>query len=894
MKVALPSHIFRIMLWASMVLVGWSCSRTKDRAINRTYHQMTSRFNPLFNGQEAFDEALKSLQNEHVDVYDRVLAIYPWGQAKEGSAAAADLKRAVEKATKTIQDHSMMFRGNQRNRVVYDAYVLMGDAQALMGLDVAAQEAYAIVSRNTDRRAKPIPIWNPDRWFASGEAHLFYQSELHRILIQARQGNGPATLTALDELERIGIPDRYEVEVLVLRAQGHLSQQEPVIAADLLRRASEQTKNRKDWARYAFIAGQLYEIAGERLLARQAFERCISGQPGTYDMLLEAQLHKTLNGDGRPQKLYAELLKLLKEPKNAAYQDRIYYALARVAEAQDDDKNRLFYLDRCVGSGQNARAVLWAMAYSDRGGMHFEAKRYARAQVDLDSAYALLPEGHVLKKSLSKRRDGLNALMAVVQSIDRNDSLMVLGTKSDAFLRSKFTAYVDQLKRQEQQAIRAAERAALNAQLNAQSALIAATGPVAGGSAAGGWIFYNPVSRAAGMASFNTQWGQRPNVDNWRLQSASGTWAMGTMNQGGPSASDDPMGEGEAYIDPAYDVNSYLAAIPRTVEARDSCQELICSSLMEAAAIYRDQIGDLDEALAALKRMEGECGMPDSLRVICGQGAHPGCEEEAFVHYALHRLYLQREEGVQAQTEKERVLQVYPNTRYAALLRGEAEEAPKGIATTREFRAMVDHVESRRWASAMGVYASTTWNADEAPRAALLNAQATGGKSGRVAFIAALTEVEEGFPNTPQAVAAGNIKMSLASEADETAGVSSPYTEALAVPHQVLIIFSSSGNSNDVRNALARFHQQYFAGSPMSIRLLPLDESSQIVAVDGFKNSSEAMDYRTKVRRASAVTQFLNPYDPVYWPITVQNFAHFYTNKDLTGYKRFVEMMYTL
>ena len=116
MKVALPSHIFRIMLWASMVLVGWSCSRTKDRAINRTYHQMTSRFNPLFNGQEAFDEALKSLQNEHVDVYDRVLAIYPWGQAKEGSAAAADLKRAVEKATKTIQDHSMMFRATNETR----------------------------------------------------------------------------------------------------------------------------------------------------------------------------------------------------------------------------------------------------------------------------------------------------------------------------------------------------------------------------------------------------------------------------------------------------------------------------------------------------------------------------------------------------------------------------------------------------------------------------------------------------------------------------------------------------------------------------------------------------------------------------------------------------------
>ena len=63
--------------------------------------------------------------------------------------------------------------------------------------------------------------------------------------------------------------------------------------------------------------------------------------------------------------------------------------------------------------------------------------------------------------------------------------------------------------------------------------------------------------------------------------------------------------------------------------------------------------------------------MPDSLRSACALGNHPGCEQEAFVHYALHRLYIQREEGIQAQTEKERVLQTYPNSRYARLLRGE-------------------------------------------------------------------------------------------------------------------------------------------------------------------------------------------------------------------------------
>ncbi len=874
---------------ASLLVV--SCSRTKDRAINRTYHQMTARFNPLFNGQEAYREAIKQLETDHIDVYDRVLDIYPWGQAKDGSAPAASLKRAIEKATKTVQEHSMMFRGTQKNTVVYDAYVLMGKSQALLGLDVAAQESFAMVTRNTDRKAKRP--WNQERLFSQGEADLFYEAELSRILILARQGNGPATLSALDELERTGVPDQYAQEILVLRAQAHRSNEEWILAADLLKQASERLKDKKRWARYAFIAGQIYELQGERTLARQAFERCIAGQPGTYDMLLEAQLHKTLNGDGRPQKLYAELLKLLKEPKNANYRDRIYFALARVAQSQEDRKNQLFYLDRCVGAGQPDRPVLLAMAYSERGTMHFDAKRYNRAQVDVDSAFALLPEGHPLKKSIAKRRDGLNALMSVVQVLDRNDSLLVLSTKSEAFLRSKFTAYIDDLKKQERAAIKAAERAALNAQLNAQSALLSAQGPVAGANTAGGWVFYNPVSRAAGMASFTTQWGQRPNVDNWRLQSASGTWAMGTMGQGGPSAPEDPS-NAEAYVDPTYELATYLNAIPRTQEQKDSCRTLICNALLEAAAIYRDQIGDLDQALATLKRRAVECGMPDSLRGGCQGGTNSACEAEAFTHYALHRLYLQREESIQAEAEKTLVLKSYPATRYAALLRGEVLQKPEAIGASAAFRTLVERVDIRQWEGALAVFKATTWSPEEAPQAALLRAQAIGGKEGRSAYIEALTEVEEGFPNTPQAVAAGNIKMALAADAVDEAGVTSPYVEALSVPHQVMILFSSAGNANDVRNALARFHQQYFAGAPMSIRVLPFDESTQIIAVDGFKNSTEALDYRNKVKRATPVTQFLTPYDVKYWPITVQNFTHFYSQKDLKGYGAWVEMIYTL
>ena len=111
-----------LILFLGTILL-FSCSRTKDRAINRYYHQLTSKYNPLYNGQKAYQDAVLSLKQEHADSYDLVISVTPYGTSKEGTAAHVNLKRAIEKATKTVQEHSMMFRGVQKNPVVFDAYL---------------------------------------------------------------------------------------------------------------------------------------------------------------------------------------------------------------------------------------------------------------------------------------------------------------------------------------------------------------------------------------------------------------------------------------------------------------------------------------------------------------------------------------------------------------------------------------------------------------------------------------------------------------------------------------------------------------------------------------------------------------------------------------------------
>ncbi len=866
MKLSQSNKHLYILLFSAGFFLMLSCSRTKDRAINRYYHQLTSKYNPLYNGQKAYNESLYSLKEEHIDLFDRVLSVVPYDIAKEGGRSYSGFKKAIEKATKTIQEHSMMFRGTQKNPIIFDAYLLMGDAQSAMGLDVAAQESYSVVIRNASKSDRA------------------YKAELNRIKILARQKNSGAVIDALEEMQRTGVPEKFSFDINLLRGQAAAIDGNTLLAAKLFAKSAAETKNREIKSRLAFIAGQLYESAGERARARSSFQVCIAGQPSTYDILLEAYLRRTLNGSSKSISLYKELKTLLKEPKNVKYEDRIYYALSLVAKNLKDKDQQLYFLSRCIGAPAVERPILKAIAHSERGQIYFNDKKYSQAQIDLDSAFLLLPNRHQLKKVIETKRKGLNSLVSELIKIERNDSLLMLSGKSDAVLRSYFNNYIEDLKEQEIVAIKNSKRNALNAKLQATTSLLSMGAPTAGGAMAGGWIFYNPVSRSSGIATFSEKWGQRPNVDNWRLQSASGNWSIVIEN--GPIESNE-QGELKPYVDPSYDVESYLSAIPRSQEKKDSCKDIICDALVSSAAIYRDQISDYEMALAQINRIISDC--PDDTLCV-------SCEREPFALYALYRLRLLRGEVEMAKGPKSEILKRFPESRYAKTILGINQADTAVEKTSKDFIQLTEHFNKKEWRALIKLSKKTTWSRIEAPRAGLLWAHAIGGQEGIQPYLQALTAVEKGFPNSAQAVAAGNIKMALESMNDKTEKEESvsPYARAPNSPHQLIIILSKAGNPNDVRNALARFHQKYFAGNAMSIRPLPLGDASQIIMIDSFKNSSEINGYRTKIMRAAGVTQFLKPYSAEYWPITVQNFSHFYTNKDIEGYRSFVEKEYGL
>jgi len=54
-----------------------SCSSKKDTLVSRNYHALTSKFNILFNGKEAFNKGIEGINDKYKDDWFQQLPIEP-------------------------------------------------------------------------------------------------------------------------------------------------------------------------------------------------------------------------------------------------------------------------------------------------------------------------------------------------------------------------------------------------------------------------------------------------------------------------------------------------------------------------------------------------------------------------------------------------------------------------------------------------------------------------------------------------------------------------------------------------------------------------------------------------------------------------------------------------
>ena len=121
--------------WALLLILLLShCSTQRNNVVNRNLHQLSTKYNVVFNGEEALNQELQSIKENYHDNFFELLPVEQFegeyvimlpGQQKAG----ANLERAEEKAVKAIQKHSMEIYGVQENNQIDNAYLLLGKSR---------------------------------------------------------------------------------------------------------------------------------------------------------------------------------------------------------------------------------------------------------------------------------------------------------------------------------------------------------------------------------------------------------------------------------------------------------------------------------------------------------------------------------------------------------------------------------------------------------------------------------------------------------------------------------------------------------------------------------------------------------------------------------------------
>jgi len=79
-----------------------SCSTDKNKALNRGFHNMTSRFNGYFNAREIMQLEETNLKDGFKDDYSQLLPIFTYPDEQKSQGMYAQMDKVIEKCSEVI------------------------------------------------------------------------------------------------------------------------------------------------------------------------------------------------------------------------------------------------------------------------------------------------------------------------------------------------------------------------------------------------------------------------------------------------------------------------------------------------------------------------------------------------------------------------------------------------------------------------------------------------------------------------------------------------------------------------------------------------------------------------------------------------------------------------
>lgn len=865
-----PVH--RIFFRASalfLLLAIAGCSRSKDSFTSRTYHRMVTKFNPLFNGEQAFLSGQQAVAKAHKDNFDEILDVYFVPTEKEAGSVKPDMNRAIEKGAKVIQEHSMEIQNKEKNSFIDDSYLLVGKARFYKREFLSALETFNFIIQNygEEKLADEARVWAA-KCLIETENYLSAQANVEKLYRNKKTKK------------------RIKVEALSVFAQVEIAQKNYEGAIQLLTQAIDKTREKQEEIRWLFIIGQLHARLGNHLEASEKFKEVIKKGP-PYELLFQAQLNRAKNYDvdlQNPNKVFEELRAMLRDDKNYDNRDQIYYVMAEVSERLDEDAR----VEEFLGKSIRVSTINdWqkGLSYLKFGEINFDNRMYPVAAAYYDSAFAVLPKDHKRYEEVRIKKESLGALVENLETIETQDSLQRIANLTEKQRLAFIENLIEDLKRKDQEAKEAEERN--------QGNLLALGNDGGAGNATtslGGFYFYNQNLRSVGVRDFRNRFGNRELEDNWRRADKKTDGSFAQKNTRDTEENDGSSGEqGEG--DEKYKVAQFLENLPLTEEKMEASHQLIIDAFLAIGVIYKEELKDYRAAGKELEKLLKR---------------YPNLDIKGRVWYTLYRIYTLAEDEVEANKYKNLILSEFPDSEFASLILNEGKpqkEVDKSAAKLLYVEALTAY-DSLEYSLALklatkGVeaYGSTEFGA----RFYLLRAYSMAQTPEKDKLSLALRAVVDLYPNTEEAEAANKVLAQMAEPVvDSKKGAQSGkeeenslYSYDAAAPHRYILVVPNVGvDMNSLRNDISDFSTTFFKLESLNSRTIFLDKNNQIVIVNTFSNATKALNYYNTLLNQSILVPHLPVQSAKHFVISNDNFQTFYKDKDVESYLTFFNEQY--
>jgi lipopolysaccharide biosynthesis regulator YciM len=819
-----------------------SCSTKKNTGLGRFWHNLNTKYNGYFNGNEAIKLGMQDLSKTRKDDYTKIIPTFDYGERANWSSMNANSDKAIKKAVIMIKKHSMFINGKQYNRWIDDCYMLMGKANFFKLEHSLGVNQLKHVADNSEKQ------------YTKDEAKIWMVRTYNEMGEFAESG------TVIRGIDRGGVHAKLLPDYFAVVADYHIRQKEWEKALENIDEAIKYSKNKKRNARLEFIRGQIYEVMGDTKKAFASYQKVLKYKP-EYVMEFQSRINMAKTAENSDNDMLRKTLKkMLKDGKNIEYLDQVYYATALIDLKEDKRTDAITNLNKSLRNSidnQNQQAL----SHLKLAEIYLADRKYELAQGYYDSTSVLLSKEHPKYDEVMRLKENLTLLVENIRIVETQDSLQKLSKMDSTELADYFTKYVEALKE-------ADEEAKNNPNTNPVNFGTQSTGN-------GKWYFTSPQALALGATEFRKVWGQRKLEDDWRRQNKAASFLTEAPED--TAVSDD--------ANPRYDINTYTSQVPKGDSDLVASNEKIYKALYNIGTIYKDKILDYPKAIEAYEELETRANKnnPDYFPIT---------------YFQLYTLYKSLKKEEPTNRYKDILLTQYPNSDYAAIIldpEGFAKKNENNDAASPAYTLAYNMYASGDYMGCLNACNAAITDYGKSAllhRFALLKALCTDKISGRDAFKLELKNVVDIYKGTESALTAQRLINAIDGKTDEQVNpevnVKAEFTFSASAEHFVIIYIPDATKRVDASvGKIIEFNDMEFEGKDYSVSNSILPKTGQVILIRKFTNSAEAMLYVNKYNDTNMVLKLnLNSPSKI-MAISSGNFATLMKTPSMAEYQNF-------